>query len=322
LQSRRLFMKILICSDGSTQAERAASFAGIIAAGCKAETTILGITEKAVEEDAIFDSLRRSQQMLKEKGISAELIIKSGEPIEEIVKRTDETAYDLAVIGAARKGTRGPYLMSAKAYKIIKAVAPPVLVVIGARESLKRSLVCSGGEKYIDRAVEFTGAIARATDASVTLLHVMAEPPAVYSDLIRMEEDVNLLLHSNSALGQNLKREKEALERMGVTSEVKLRHGLVISEVFKEVRRGDYDLVVTGSSPQSGSLRTYIMGNITREIVNRSECPVLVVRGGAEPAGIGRSLKDFFSDITHAFSGSKQETGDKEEEAAKDQTQK
>jgi hypothetical protein len=47
------------------------------------------------------------------------------------------------------------------------------------------------------------------------------------------------------------------------------------------------------------------MGNITREIVNRSECPVLVVRGGEEPEGIGRSLKSFFSDITHAFGGSK-----------------
>jgi hypothetical protein len=49
------------------------------------------------------------------------------------------------------------------------------------------------------------------------------------------------------------------------------------------------------------------MGNITREIVNRAERPVLVVRGEAEPAGIGRSLKDFFSDITHAFGGSKEE---------------
>ena len=300
-------MKILICSDGSSQAERAASFASIIVAGCNGETTILGITEKSREEDAIFDSLRRSQHLIKEKGISAELIIKAGEPIEEIVKRTEETAYDLVVIGATRKGTRGPFLMSAKAYKIIKAVAPPVLVVIGNRETLKRVLVCSGGEKYIDRAVEFTGAIAKATEASVTLFHVMAEPPPVYSDLIRMEEDVNLLLHSNSALGQNLRREKEGLERMGVTSEVRLHHGLVISEVFKEVRRGDYDLVVTGSSPEGGTLRTYIMGNITREIVNRAECPVLVVRGGTEPTGIGRSLKDFFSDITHAFSGSKEE---------------
>jgi nucleotide-binding universal stress UspA family protein len=122
--------------------------------------------------------------------------------------------------------------------------------------------------------------------------------------LIKMEEDVNLLLHSNSELGQNLRREKELLQDMGVSAEVRLRHGLVISEVFKEIRRGDYDLVVTGSSPEGGNLRSYIMGNITREIVNRAECPVLVVRGGEEPAGLTRSLKGFF---TQAFGHSKGE---------------
>jgi nucleotide-binding universal stress UspA family protein len=276
----------------------------MIAGKSQAEVTILAITEKSGEEDAVFESLRRAQQMLKEHGVNAEVITKAGESIDEIVKRTDETSYDLVVIGAVRKGTRGPFLMSAKAYKIIKAVAPPVLVVIGDRETIKRILVCSGGEKYIDRAVQFSGAIARAAGASVTLFHVMAEPPAVYTDLIKMEEDVNLLLHSSSGLGENLRREKESLEGMGVTAEVRLRHGLVISEVFKEIRRGDYDLVVTGSSPEGGNLRSYIMGNITREIVNRAECPVLVVRGGEEPAGITRSLKGFF---THAFGHSKEE---------------
>ena len=295
-------MKILICTDGSAAAENAVRFGGLIAETCNADATILGITEKPGEEDAVFESLRRAQQMLKDHSVSAEVIIKAGEPIEEIVKRTEETAYELVVIGALRKGTRGPFLMSAKAYKIIKAVAPPVLVVIGNRETLQRILVCSGGEKYIDRAVEFSGALAKATGASITLFHVMAEPPAVYSDLIKMEEDVNLLLHSSSGLGQNLRREKEALEAMGVSAEVRLRHGLVISEVFKEIRRGDYDLVVTGSSPEGGNLRSYIMGNITREIVNRAECPVLVVRGGQGPAGLTRSLRGLF---THAFGQAK-----------------
>src|SRR5262244_1914490 len=297
-------MKILICTDGSPQAENAVRFGGLIAEKSGAETTILGIAEKAGEEDAVFESLRRAQLMLKERGVNGEVITKAGEPIEEIVRRTDETKYDLAVIGAQRKGTRGPFLMSAKAYKIIKAVAPPVLVVIGNRETLKRILVCSGGEKYIDRAVEFSGAIAAPAKASITLFHVMAEPPAVYTDLIRMEEDINLLLHSSSVLGQNLRREKESLEARGVSTDVRLRHGLVISEVFKEIRRGDYDLVVTGSSPEGGNLRSYIMGNITREIVNRAECPVLVVRGGEAPAGIRSSLKGFF---THAFGHSKDE---------------
>jgi nucleotide-binding universal stress UspA family protein len=290
-------MKILICSDGSEQANQAIQFGGLIASACRAETTLLGITEKPSEEDIVFEALRGGLQTLKQVQVNAEMIIKAGEPIEEIVRRAQETKYDLVVIGAARKGTRGPFLMSAKAYKIIKAVEPPVLVVIGERTKLKRILLCSGGEKYIDNAVRFSGEIAKAAGSTITLFHVMSEPPPVYSDLIKMEEDINLLLHSNLDLGQNLRKEKEMLNGLGVDSEVRLRHGLVISEVFKEIKRGDYDLVVTGSSPTGGNLRTYIMGNITREIVNRSECPVLVVRGAEVPAGFGSSLKGFFSEV-------------------------
>src|SRR6185295_7579381 len=118
-------MKVLICSDGSEQAQNAVRFGALIAETCNAETTILGITEKPAEEDAVFEGLRRAQQLLRDRGVTAELIIKAGEPIAEIVKRCEESNYDLAVIGAVKKGTRGPFLMSAKAYKIIKAVAPP-----------------------------------------------------------------------------------------------------------------------------------------------------------------------------------------------------
>jgi nucleotide-binding universal stress UspA family protein len=300
-------MKVLICSDGSSQAENAIRFGGLIASACNSEATLLGITEKGSEEEAVFESLKRGAQILKEMRLNAELIIKGGDPIEEIIKRTEESKYDLIVIGAVRKGTRGAFLMSAKAYKIIKAVAPPVLVVIGNRPALKKVLICSGGEKYIDKAVDFAGGIAKAAGAAVTLFHVMAEPPQSYADLINMEEDVNILLHSDTDLGHNLRREKESLDRMGVDTEVRLRHGLVLSEVIKEINRVDYDLVVTGSSPAGGTLRTYIMGNMTREIVNKAACPVLVVRGQEQPLGIGQSLKGLLSEITSAFGSSKDE---------------
>ncbi len=37
---------------------------------------------------------------------------------------------------------------------------------------VKRFLVCTGGKEFIERAVQFTGEIAAALGASVTLLHV------------------------------------------------------------------------------------------------------------------------------------------------------
>src|SRR5213083_3647914 len=92
---------------------------------------------------------------------------------------------------------------------VIKAIQPAVLVAIGDCKRLKRFLVCTGGKEFIGQAVQLTGKLAAAVEASVTLLHVMAEPPAIYADLVSMEEDVDRLLESRSELGRNLLQQKK-----------------------------------------------------------------------------------------------------------------
>ena len=46
------------------------------------------------------------------------------------------------------------------------------------------------------------------------------------------------------------------------------------------MREGEHDLIVTGTSQARGPLRHYIMGDLTRGILNRADCPVLVARAG------------------------------------------
>jgi nucleotide-binding universal stress UspA family protein len=276
-------MNILICSDGSEQGERAMRLGAAIAAACQADVTLLGIQESTGDSQPLLDSLKRGQSLLEDKKIHAELITKSGKPIEEIIRRTRETVYDLVVIGAARKESRGAFWMSSKTYKLIKEIRPPVLSVAGKTAAINRILICSGGKRYIDNAVRLTGEIARGLGSAVTLLHVTSEPPGILAHLPRMEADAAHLLRSQSELGQNLRREKETLEALGVRTEAKLRHGDVLQQILREIRDGNYDLVVTGSA-LSHSFRTYILGDIGREIINRATCAVLVARGQQIPA--------------------------------------
>lgn len=288
-------MKILICSDGSPQAETAIR---LVTSFGNPDATVLGIIENPSDENPLLDALKRGVQILRDRQINVELTIKSGQPIEEISKRTTEANYDLVVIGATRKGDSGPLSMSAKAYELIKLVRPPVLVVIGDRTELKKILICSGGKNYINNAVTLVGRLAAGTQARVTLLHVMAEAPALYADLIERQEDVSRLLESSSALGCNLRAEKGELEALRISTEVRLRHGLVVHEVFQEIEEGAYDLVVTGSSHATGALQTYIMGDVTSEIVNRVDCPVLVARGQNEQP---LTLRRIFSRMVRPF---------------------
>ena len=290
-------MKILICSDGTSSAETAIQLGGSLAGPLKAETTLLGIAETAQDQGPLRETLQEQAQSLQGRGVSVDIMVQSGEPVRQITDQTSKAAYDLVVIGARWTGATGRYWRSEKTYEVIKTVQPPVLVAIGERKQLKRFLVCTGGKEFIEPAVQFTGKLAAAVNASVTLLHVMAEPPAMYADLVRLEENVEQLLESKSELGTNLRRQRRELERLGVSADVRLRHGIVIDQVFDEAREGDYDLIVTGTSQARGLLRHYIMGDLTRSILNRASVPVLVARAGApKPARtLWKAVKGIFS---------------------------
>jgi nucleotide-binding universal stress UspA family protein len=290
-------MKILICSDGMPASENAIELAAFLAGPLKAEMTLVGIIEKSSDERPLQEALEKQAQSLQTQNARPDIVVRAGEPVRQIVDQTSKTNYDLVLVGARWTGATGYYWRSEKTYEVIKAIQPPVLVAIGESKHLKRFLVCTGGKEFIEQAVEFTGKLAAAVNASVTLLHVMAEPPAMYADLVRLEENVDQLLESKSELGTNLRRQRRELERLGVSAEVRLRHGIVIDQVFEEVRAGDYDLIVTGTSQARGLLGHYIMGDLTRSILNRANCPVLVARAGKPKATrtLWNAIKGLFS---------------------------
>jgi len=290
-------MKILICSDGMTASENAIELATLLARPLKAEVTLLGIAEKSSDERPLRETLERQAQSLRTQSARPDIVVSAGDPVRQILDQTSKNGYDLVLVGARWIGATGHYWRSERTYEVIKAIQPAVLVAIGERKQLKRFLVCTGGKEFIEHAVQFTGKIAAALGASVTLLHVMAEPPAIYLNLVQLEENVDRLLQSKSELGTNLRRQKRDLEHLAVPAEVRLRHGIVIDQVFEEVRAGDYDLIVTGTSQARGLLGHYIMGDLTRSILNRASCPVLVARAGRPKATrtLWKAIKGLFS---------------------------
>src|SRR5256885_8293184 len=240
-------MKILICSDGMPAADNATKLGALLAGPLRADTTLLGIAEKSQDEASLRQALEKQAEWLRQKNVSPQIAIGAGDPVRQIVNETAKAKYDLVIIGARKTGSTGLHWRSEKTYEVIKSISPPVLVAMGEWAQLKRFLVCTGGKEFIEEAVQLTGKLAAAVGASVTLLHVMAEPPAIYADLVRLEEDVEQLLESKSELGLNLRKQKEDLEALGVAAEVRIRHGMVLDQDFEGVHTGDYDLIVTGT---------------------------------------------------------------------------
>lgn len=290
-------MKILICSDGMPAAENAMRLGGAFAAPLAADVVVLGVAEKPEDESALQQALEKQANSLRGGNVSPKIEMCTGDPVRRIADETAKATYGLVIVGARKTGSAGLHWRSEKMYELIKSISPPVLVAMGEWAQLKRFLVCSGGKEFIGEAVQLTARLAKAVGASVTLLHVMAEPPAMYADLVRLEEDVDRLLGSKSELGVNLSEQKGDLEKLGVPAEVRIRHGIVVDQVFAEARERSYDLIVTGSSRARGMLRHYIMGDLTRSILNHANCPVLVARAGAVagPRGLWRSIRRTFA---------------------------
>ncbi len=290
-------MNVLICSDGTDPADKPKRLGALVASPDKSSVTLLGIAEKPEDTEPLRAALEGEAESLRGAGLEPEVVLREGEPIRGILEQTKATAYDLVVIGTRRRGIRGRYFRSDRTYEVIKAIPSPVLVAIGKCEALKSFVVCTGGKNYIDDAVELTGKLAKGVNASVTLLHIMAEPPAIYADMMPRDEDVENLLNSGSELGRNLLGQKQRLEALGLIVNVRIRRGQVVEQVFDEVAEAEHDLIVTGTSQTRGPLEHYIMGDVTKSIVDRADCPVLVARAGAaskKRGGFFGSIRDLF----------------------------
>jgi len=281
-------MNILICSDGTPASDGAAHLGGMLARATKAPVTLLGIVENPADDQPLRQALDRETGILRQTGVELRAVIQTGEPTAQILGETSARTYDLIVIGSRRRNVSGGFWQSQRTYEIIKAVEPPVLIAMGPCEGISRILLCSGGKHFIDDALRLTGTLAAALHAEVTLLHVMAEPPAMYAHLIELEEDVDALLSSGSELGRNLVAEKKALEKLRVAVRVRVRHGFVVDQLLDEMREGNYDLIVSGSSRARGPLQHYIMGDVTQSILKSAECSVLVAR--YRPPGPAKGL--------------------------------
>jgi nucleotide-binding universal stress UspA family protein len=273
-------MRILLCSEGTARSESATQLCLKIAAATRSEVTIFGVTELEADELLLLEAIRRTQHAFMAQGVNVEILLKYGDPIPEIEKRAAEGNYDLIVIGGEAKPSGQISVLSQKAYEIIEMLFRPVLVVPVSRPEIRRILICSGGGTYIEAAVKLVIELAPKLGASVTLFTALPEAPVMVSD--RSEPDVNVsaLLTSDSALGHNLRTEKEMIEAAGISTEVRVRSGLVDAEIATEIEAGDYDLVVLGSKPSRDVFSDYLLGNMTRRLVNWVPRPVLVVASG------------------------------------------
>ncbi len=99
--------------------------------------------------------------------------------------------------------------------------------------------------------------------------------PGIQGEQLRSDADV--LIDAHSPEGELLERDIEELKGTGVSTDPKIRHGLVVDEILEEARNGEYDLVIIGAHIPVG-WRNFLLDNIARKIVTQIDRSILIVK--------------------------------------------
>ena len=274
-------MKILLCTDGSADATRAAQFGLRLARRGVDALQVLGVIEDGEDaERLIRNALAALETELLASGVVFETNMRRGHAAEQILDEAAAWGADLIVIG--RLGRRGltRLIMGGTAARIIQYARCSVLLVKGQRSALQRILVCTAGGEPGLHDVEVAGRLAAQTQAAVTVLHVMSQVTLTEKDYkSELEAPADDLIARHTREGVHLETALNMLKSWGVSGVARVRHGLVVDEIAAEARDGNYDLLVIGAHLARGLLR-WLLDDVTAHVLEETQIPILVVHGG------------------------------------------
>lgn len=270
-------MKILIYVGDRSTDMPGVRLGSMLARSLGAELTLLHVAPKQRKKK---EEREEGERLLAEvantlKDIPVSTRVRRGSIADRILVEVQENQQDMVVICSARIGGHPRHISVNR--EILPKMPCCVLVVKNPREKINRILMLTGGIQISESMVKIGAKIASALKAQVTLMHVAANVPSMYTGLETIEETLEELLKTNTPVSHHLHRCAEVLSEFGVPSTLMLKHGEPVYEIIRETDRQDYDLVILGASGVTTGFREWLMGNVTRDVIDLVGIPVMVV---------------------------------------------
>jgi nucleotide-binding universal stress UspA family protein len=279
--------RILLPTDGSKDAVRAAEAASDLAKRCGAELHVVHVWHdvRGFAHDFVKRELRRQgQEILDEQvkrikasgGEVTKAYLRRGRTSNEVITLSKEIDADLLVVGSRGLGTVRRILMGSQSEEIVHHAQVPVLVLTGAEDFWSPARIVIGEDFSDDarKAGELAAAIGKLYGAEGLLVYSHPDLPEVppgearsaVQNLTEMRErDKSMLEERASELEEILGRRPEILISGGYPANVLL-------EASQEVQPS---LVAVGSRGLAGLIRTRL-GSVSTKVVTAARAPVLV----------------------------------------------
>ncbi len=273
---------LLIATNGFKGTWPSIEYGAWLAATINVKITLLGVTENlspaAIDDHhPLEDVFARAVELFQKNGVSYNLEIRNGNAEEIIPRRVKQGEY-ITVIGPLGRPQIRRLFTGRSIRYLMEEIQQPILYVPAARLPLNRILICIGGLGYEVNAEHIAMQMAMKSRAEITLLHIVPPIDMNYPTAKTVSENWQHLADTDTPVGRSLRQAMEIAKSDGLTANVKARQGNVVEEILAEVKEGDYDLLCMGSPYSSNALRQLYAPNVTAEIADNVNCPVLTAR--------------------------------------------
>lgn len=271
-------MRILLFITDKPFPKEAVDLTNLIARLTHSSVTLLHVSASEQDRPSGEEAVARGREMLS--GVDVDVHLKEGRPTGGLIEEASEEGYDMIALAMRDISALQRWLGGSRTRKVIRSGQASVLIAKNPRPTLDRMLICTSGAEIAESVVERGAQLAQSAGARVTLLYVASSVPTMYTGLEQIEETLPELLEADTPVSRHLRQGAEILARYNLDAELELRRGVVADEIMEEVERGGYDLIVIGGPRRRGPLQTYLLGDVSWQIVERSDVPVLVVKHG------------------------------------------
>jgi nucleotide-binding universal stress UspA family protein len=288
--------KILLATDGSREAELAATTAAALAKGTDSELHVVHVGpfmpmlfSTMEEEPARMAREARKTldgavgQLEAAGGDVAQAHLRVGGASEEIVALAEELGAGLIVMGNRGRGGVRRALMGSVSDSVVRHAHCPVLVVRAASIVFPTKIVvATDGSKEAELASSSAADLAERTGSELHVVYVGHMPPVIYESpgALALDRDLQSRMQERAEEGTRTKLDEQVQRVREAGGEVAGAHAKLgrpdaeIAGLAEELGAG---LIVLGSRGL-GPLRSALMGSVSHSVVRHAHCPVLVVR--------------------------------------------
>lgn len=272
-------VQLLLVSNGEPSTQAGLNYGVWLAETLRLPSLLLGVAERSGQRNKVQALLEKTSRQLEEKGLSSKTLIREGNVSIRTIQQTRGREF-ITVVSPMGRPAWKRWIRGRSFRRMLAEIPTPMFYVPKARTPVRKILVCMGGLGYalsMERTILW---LAKHSGAHVTLLNVVEPISFDYPTSREVHAHLGDLVETDTPQGRNLREALKTAQALSVAVEVKVRQGTTVHEIREEIRSGDYDLVGMGSPHSPDSLRHYFMPNVTAEVAEVIDRPVLTVQSG------------------------------------------